>query len=432
MSSPSAALNSRLSSDRRFTFDCLRGALAFLLVLLHMAQMDLVPLPQAWTHQRLISVGLFFTLSGFLVTWSMLQKPTFDRLAFAKARVQRIAPSYLLCILFALTISDASELFNKPLGWAMGNLFSHLTLTHAWFDGFSGGILPPLWTLSHEWAFYAFVLCMGGVLRSRYWWLPVLLVLVGALVSRYGLKNEWFTLANGYRHPFCIMDFFAPGVALAVLLQNEKIQRWLKSGRVLFGVFVLGVALTGWALSKHYAFSFRLDSAQYEGQGLQFYFAFERLFLKSNSAVLYYQPALASGATLLMLVLWMRPSWPARLLKFSPLSWMGKVSYSTYLWHMMVIACFVRAQKRIVEGSFWDQPWVMCLATFAAVYGISAVAWLYLEKPFLVRKQATVKSDRVAQETALMPTNTAAAHTGTSQREDSPAAASPAAPGLTI
>jgi len=382
--SPSPTADLHLLRDQRTAFDCVRGVLAFMLVILHMGQLDIGVLPDAWMHQRLISVGIFFTLSGFLVTRSMLLKPSFDRLAFAKARVQRIYPSYLLCLFFALTISDANDLFGVPVGAAVGNLLSHLTLTHAWFDGHSSGILPPLWTLSHEWGFYAFILGMAGVLRSKHWWVAVAVVMLGAMVSRYGLKKEWFELANDYRHPFCIMDFFAPGITAAVLLQKEKVQRWVRSRQGLVVMLAAGAALIGWALHRHYSVALRIDDARFDGMG--FYFAFEKLFLKDRSSLLFYQPALACGSALLLVALWTHPAWVARLLRYTPLPWMGKVSYSTYLWHMMVVICFTREQKRIPEGSLWEHPWALFLASLAAIYALSAVTWEFLEKPFLRRR----------------------------------------------
>jgi len=381
---PPPSAGSLLARDQRTTFDCLRGILALMLVVLHMGQLDIGVLPDAWMHQRLISVGIFFTLSGFLVTRSVLRTPVFDHWGFAKGRVQRIAPPYLLCVFFALTVTDAGELLGAPLGWSLGNLFSHLTLTHAWFDGFSSGILPPLWTLSHEWGFYAFILCMAGVLRSPRWWMPMVLVFAGAMFFRYGQRHEWFDLANGYRHPFCIMDFFAPGITAAILMQNEKVQGWLKSPRVIGGLLALGIALLGWALYRHYAIALKIDGTRYDGMG--FYLAFEKLFLKDRSSLLFYQPALACGAALLLIVLWTRPAWPARLLRYTPLPWMGKVSYSTYLWHMMVVLCFVREKKRIPTGSVWEEPWALFLISLAAIYGLSAITWEFMEKPFLKKR----------------------------------------------
>jgi hypothetical protein len=124
---PTLTADKLLARDQRLAFDCVRGFLALMLVVLHMGQHHIGVLPEAWMHQRLISVGMFFTLSGFLVTRSVLQKPVFDRLSFAKARVKRIYPAYLICILFALGISDARDLLEKPIGWtaAISSLISH-------------------------------------------------------------------------------------------------------------------------------------------------------------------------------------------------------------------------------------------------------------------------------------------------------------------
>jgi peptidoglycan/LPS O-acetylase OafA/YrhL len=231
---------------------------------------------------------------------------------------------------------------------------------------------------------------MAGVLRSTRWWMPLLIILVGAMVSRYGVKHEWFSLPNDFRHPFCIMDFFVPGIAVAILLQNEKVKLWLQSRKILAMLALVGAALVGWALYRHYSVALRVDDTRF--QGFRFYLAFETMFLKQRSSVLFYQPALAFGTALLLLVLWMRPSLPAKWLRYTPLPWMGKISYSTYLWHMMVVFCFARGRWEIPKDSFWEEPWAFFTLVIASVYGLSAVAWHFLEKPFLNQRLAGPES----------------------------------------
>ena len=62
--------------------------------------------------------------------------------------------------------------------------------------------------------------------------------------------------------------------------------------------------------------------------------------------------ALSGGAVaLVLLVLWLRPRFCASWLRYTPLPWMGKVSYSTYLWHWAIIVSFMRAMRRPTKPS---------------------------------------------------------------------------------
>lgn len=376
---PAFVARPSLQADQHLAFDALRGFIALLLVLLHMSQARIEALPTGWMHQRLVSVAIFFTLSGFLVTRSVLRGGVFDRSSFAWARCRRILPPYFILLFFTIAVVDADDLIEKPLGWAMGNLASHLTLTHAWFDGHSSAYLTPLWTLSHEWTFYAFLLLAGGVIRSRWWWALLIIIMVASAAARLGVRQESITLANGFRHPLCIMDLFAPGIAAAVLA--HRFPDFLRKRWVVWALLIAGVGLAGWALFRHYRLSLSLDDGVLKG--MAFYGTFEKLFMAQRSNVLFYQPALALGTGLLLLALWHRPTPTARLLRWTPLPWMGKISYSTYLWHMATIACFARAVKDTPEGAFWRQPWPTFLLVMLFVYALSAVAWYFFERPFL-------------------------------------------------
>lgn len=371
-----------LQADQHVAFDALRGLLALMLVLLHMSQSRIEALPTGWMHQRLVSVALFFTLSGFLVTRSVLRGASFDRRSFTWARCRRILPPYFILLFFAIAVVDADDLIEKPLGWAMGNLASHATLTHAWFDGHSSAFLTPLWTLSHEWTFYAFLLLAGGAIRSRWWWAVVAGMMVLAAAARLGVRTENLTLANDYRHPFCIMDLFAPGIAAAVLA--HRFPALFRRKEAPWTLLALGLALAGWALWRHYDLALRLDDGVLEG--MAFYAQFDKVFTGQRSNVFFYQPALALGTALLLLALWHWPGPVARLVRWTPLPWMGKISYSTYLWHMATIACFSRAVKDAPTGAFWRQPWPTFLLVLLVVYGLSAVAWHFFERPYLKPK----------------------------------------------
>ena len=66
---------------------------------------------------------------------------------------------------------------------------------------------------------------------------------------------------------------------------------------------------------------------------------------------------------------------------------MGKVSYSTYLYHAPVALCFARAFRNLSEESLWQHRLPSFLLVFTAIYAFSAFAWHFFEKPWMERRK---------------------------------------------
>lgn len=381
MTAPLPPRLSAFSAAQRLSFDSLRGLIALLLVVQHMGQCGFSVVPQAYTHQRFVSVAIFFTLSGFLITRSVLRPAVFVPPDFLRGRVRRIFPPYLICLLFMVVMVEPGFLLHDPAGVTLGNVAAHVTLTYAWFAHYADAIVPPLWTLSHEWSFYLLMAGSAFLLRRRYgWWLPVGMI-VGALFCRLGVNKGTLVLANGMRHGFCIMDLFAFGMIAGALSRKEGVVRQMQRGVVVGPLLVVATALVGWALHRHYSVALLMEGDYAEHW--RFHAEFSKLFLDQRSSVLWYQPALAAGTAIFLLVLWLRPRFCASWLRYTPLPWMGKVSYSTYLWHWAIIVSFMRAMRRTPEDSVWQHSWASFFLLLAAIYALSAVTWYFFERPFM-------------------------------------------------
>jgi peptidoglycan/LPS O-acetylase OafA/YrhL len=79
-------------------------------------------------------------------------------------------------------------------------------------------------------------------------------------------------------------------------------------------------------------------------------------------------------------------AWLAR----TPLPWMGRVSYSTYLWHLPVLSAVLRAStRRGAPADPWTlDVWLGSAGLLALIYLLSWVSYRCFEEPWVRRAAA--------------------------------------------
>ena len=212
-----------------------------------------------------------------------------------------------------------------------------------------------LWSLSVEEQFYflwpgLLVILLAWQLRRR-WILAV--ALVGLVVPPL-LRLTWFGLPHAYYGTDSRMDALAAGCITGLFsgwgmaLGSCRRQRLLKMAAWVAAVVLLGHP-GGFPYPGHYA--------SYAGH------AFCTL----------------STMTLIAALVWSPPRFLTLLLAWSPLRWVGHISYGAYLWHLPVLFVVVR-----FWGPSWAQAWGLLLVVLALVLG--AASYYLLERPFLSLK----------------------------------------------
>ena len=105
-----------------------------------------------------------------------------------------------------------------------------------------------------------------------------------------------------------------------------------------------------------------------------------------------------NAAIVAAVILWIRayPTSPAaRLLAIAPLAWIGRMSYSIYLWHRVAFDAGSRLSRRLVGFAVDAVPagagpaaragalslWIACLVL------VPAASYYLIEKPFLRLKE---------------------------------------------
>ncbi|MGI8604565.1 MAG: acyltransferase family protein [Verrucomicrobiales bacterium] len=376
----------RPASQYNIFFESMRGIAAFMVLMAHMCPFGFGTVPLAISQVGVLGVNIFFTLSGFLIARCVLGPSSFSGSVYLRSRSYRILPSYFICMIFALLVADARPLMHDSAWGQLGNLLSHITLTHGWFDKYHVSIVGPFWTLSHEWWFYIFMLAAAGLIRSGRWGWVVAGMIVVAFVSRLGQAERWWSLDPKLLHPLCLLDQFAFGIAAAALAGRYG-QGWADRRWVVPVLLVAGLGLTSWWIYSYYHLVSGINPLKYHG--IMFGERVRELLFKSRSHVLWFGPGLAAGLAMLLTALWLMPRSWGNWLRFTPLPGMGKVSYSTYLWHAPLLLCLMRGVRNMPPESPWSEPWPRFWLAFAIIYGFSAFAYQFFELPWLRSQRGT-------------------------------------------
>ena len=341
MKAPSSA------AEFRPDIEGLRG-IAILLVLLFHAGLP-------WTPGGFVGVDVFFVISGFLITgklWRESQQPGgLNITRFYAWRIRRLLPAALVAIaaitVFGLLLAaplDRSEL-------AADGAASALSLANMRFIGsvdyFAATTSPSpflhFWSLSVEEQFYlvwpALIVLLtwrGGSSRRL-----IVALLIGVVAS-FAL-SIWLTDTSParafYLLPTRVWQLGVGGLLALVGVMGTSRRAGALAWAGLAAVAVAGVALT----------------AEMPYPGLA------ALLPTAGAVALLY----GGGA----------PSGPVRLLAAAPLRFLGKISYSLYLWHWPLLVLPLMFLERALTG-------VEVVASVAAAIGVSWLSWRFVEQPF--------------------------------------------------
>jgi peptidoglycan/LPS O-acetylase OafA/YrhL len=291
-----------------------------------------------------IGVDVFFVLSGYLITRNLLEESTrtggVALLAFWARRIRRLVPALALMVVVTLVLS---VLVYSPLDWRAiaqdgaaaalycSNLLFAKEATHYFGQSLDSSVFLHTWSLGVEEQFYlfwpfAFIVATRLARRRRRLERPVLIGLFGtglvvSLALSIVLTNHGSPLAF-YTLPTRAWEFAAAG-----LLATVPLPKWLGGSGVRVSLGVAGLAALGWA-----AVSFS-NATPYPGSAALVPVAATLLLLMAGETRGLAAPQ-GAGATV------------SRGLSVAPLRWLGRVSYSWYLWHWPFILLAVVALHR--------------------------------------------------------------------------------------
>ena len=331
-----------------------------------------------WAQGGLLGVGLFFTLSGYLITDILLEAWSNERLRLSRfwlARARRLLPALfvmLIVVIAWVTIADPGQL-DELRGVAIS---SALFVSNWWvifqdasyFDRF-GPVSPlgHLWSLGIEEQFYIvwpWLLLLGLKLmpgkrerdgrRRRRRMQPRLAVATLVLAAASAvlmtvLFEPGFDMTRVYEGTDTRAFALLLGAALAMVWPSRRLRKSI-AGRVRNQLDAAGIV----ALAVIAALIWRTD--EYSA------FIYQGGLVILSLATVVVVAVLAHPAT--RLGVW---------LGWAPLRWIGVRSYGIYLWQLPIIALTTPAGAEFEPGRAALQV--------AAILVVSALSWTFIEDP---------------------------------------------------
>jgi peptidoglycan/LPS O-acetylase OafA/YrhL len=302
-----------------------------------------------------MGVDLFFILSGFLITGILLEKKSLGLHSYFRhfygRRVRRILPPYLLLLLvFSIFFG---------LVWAhYWYLYLFLMNINTAFNFLYLEGITPLWSLAVEeqfylvWPFVVYFLSEAAVA-----WTAGVLVVAAPLLRWIGTVeiNRHFAHLGHWPiyalTPFR-MDLLAAGALLCIAWKHHRgrIQRYGHYSLALTGVALLSIL----ALSAVKGFSTHANTV--------------------IGSVWIYELSLI---TCTGLMLWALSGRSVRILTLRPVLYLGRISYSVYLIHIVVL---------LLVGRHIHNKIALTLTAFVITIFYASVSWFFLEKPILREK----------------------------------------------
>ena len=324
-----------------------------------------------WAPGGLLGVGVFFTLSGFLITDLLLSRWLATGRAslanFWARRARRLLPA--LFVMLAIVTAWVTLLDRARLANLRGAVAAAATYSSNWYlivagQSYFSRFAPPqpldhLWSLAVEEQFYLiwpWVLLAGlYVIRRRrnaaairWLALPTLVLAAGSAVLMWVIYQPAVDPTRAYEGTDTRACGLLIGAALAMVWSSKIAGRSSRAvARVLDVPAAAGLAVIGLMIWR---------VGQYSG------------FLYHGGLVVL---ALATAAVLAA------AACPASLigaaLGWRPLRWIGVRSYGIYLWHYPVIVLTTPANAtEDLPRAVWQ---------IAASIGLAALSWRFIEEP---------------------------------------------------
>lgn len=294
-------------------------------------------------------VDLFFVLSGYLIYGTLISREQ-GYAGFMARRVRRIYPAFLavfgIYLVLAIALPSVARLPREAWAATVYVVQNLLLLPGLWPVE---PLITVAWSLSYEMFFYLVTPVIVGVLGLRRRTVGTRIAL---LLAATALLVGYCALEGGHVR----LSMFLAGALLF-----ECARAWPQRSAppaVAMLALVLALALTVQ----------RVDgSAGYALRTLGLYVAFALLC------------SAAFG----------RPgAWLARAMSWTPLRWLGNMSYSYYLIHGLVLSALAAVAGKL----FGTVPlaWPLVLALMVPVFGltlvVSALLFLWVERPYSLQK----------------------------------------------
>ncbi len=316
-----------------------------------------------------IGVDVFFVLSGYLISGIIIERHNTEQFYrhFIIGRVRRLVPAYILVVAATSLVAWFILLPNELITYVKSLLAATTFTSNIFFylnsDYFAGSseFYPLLhtWSLSVEWQFYLFfpfVLIFMLRVRKKHMLASLIVLLALSALVAYLATQHNPSLAF-YNTPFRASEFLI-GTIVYVFFKDRKgpniiNDKWLSRVGWLAIITLVFVSI---CLSKANIFP-----------------GVYATLVASVTGIVLVVGNMSSSTS----------SWKA-LLTLKPVSYIGNISYSFYLWHWPIIT-FYRLYLQ-AEFTFYDYVLIILVTLI-----LSDLSWRFVEYKFRANQPKNTK-----------------------------------------
>jgi peptidoglycan/LPS O-acetylase OafA/YrhL len=324
-------------------------------------------------------VHLFFVLSGYLLGGRLLEKlAEGDKgraiFVYLRHRFLRIYPAYFVCLcVFVLLrhFSGTNPPYVSEILSRVGLYFNYLDMT----DFFA--IHAALWTLAVEIQFYlilpiASLLILSVIKEPKFApiALGILFVIIGLVSRSYEILfvNHWWPSASivRFKWVFSYLDLFGIGILLYSV--EKALQARFGSLKLPLAVSCVFVALIILSGTSVWAKRSGIDWQNAHDAGFM-------IFAPVLTCVAFALVIGSTGLSQLQNLPVFRWRW---------LQWIGKVSYSVYLYHIGVLFAVNRLLDPMGRGIDWTTScYIIAIVSLPFTLAIAWLSYVFVEEPFM-------------------------------------------------
>lgn len=372
--------HSKVDSGRNLELDGLRGIAVLMVLAWHFIGIPAWLSPGDVQHALFriflfggAGVNLFFILSGFLITRIALKNSAVCArflFVFYIRRALRILPPYfLLLLLFYLVIwmGMMDEIFNLTIPfWRLATFTQNFWMATNKTYGPDG--IGVTWSVAIEEQYYWFFPLFFLLFRTRIGLVLALTALASIIFRAYLIISD--PLANAYAvdvNSFARLDGLALGGIIAFIL-NNKLSEYFVRNKLIFKYLLLAMLPLLIFVDRVSAINMALFGQTY----LNIFFAIVLINVMLNlGGIGFFMATLRSDC----------------------LIWFGRISYSLYLFHPLILACVLSLFKT-PKGLNGVRECVLLAAAFFISLVVSKFIYQWVESP-LIRFSHKFQYDRV-------------------------------------
>jgi peptidoglycan/LPS O-acetylase OafA/YrhL len=315
-------------------------------------------------------VDFFFVISGFFM-YMIFYKKKFSAATYGQfilKRWKRIAPAFYVsaaCYVLWFGLQDS----NYP---SVLNLFINILFLNNIYQAHE--IIAPFWSLATEWQFYM-LLPLLFCFRGRNMFLGVLVgcsllsVIFFYLITRhFNDASYWFW----ERQIIARFSEFGWGILAAYLFVKQvKVSSWLRGVKGNLVGLMFCVAGRVMMMTEFYS---------HTGGFSTFSRSFSVTLMTFGFAVICYSVIMGRSVFSRFLATW-------------PMQYIGRISYSIYLWHSLVIFLMEGILVKFHRLPFYSL-WVFVVVTFFTIV-ISALSYRLLEASYFKSRLSAEREETV-------------------------------------